>query len=270
MEDAAQGFGGNINEKVACSFGEISATSFFPSKPLGCYGDGGAVFTDDDAIAERLRSIRAGGKSPLDKYDNREVGTNSRLDALQAAILLPKFKAFAEYELKDVNKVARWYTERLKDKVITPYIPEGYYSSWAQYTIRLKNKEERDATQAKLKEVGIPSMIYYPRGMHQLQVFRYMNLSEVLYTNAVEATKTVLSLPMHQYLDEETVDEICSVILKLKQCGLKRAAVGNNDGIQQYLFWIDLWKRKTCSGRSWLCWYAYCSRICKAYQGNWL
>ena len=214
LEDAAQGFGGNINGKVACSFGDISATSFFPAKPLGCYGDGGAVFTDDDAIAERLRSIRAGGKSPLDKYDNREVGTNSRLDTLQAAILLPKFRAFAEYELKDVNKVAGWYTERLKDKVATPFIPEGYYSSWAQYTIRLRNKEERDTLQAKLKEAGIPSMIYYPRGMHQQQVFKYMNLSEELYPNAVEATKTVLSLPMHPYLDEETVDEICSVILK--------------------------------------------------------
>lgn len=214
LEDAAQGFGGNINGKVACSFGDISTTSFFPAKPLGCYGDGGAIFTDNDAIAERLRSIRAGGKSPLDKYDNREVGTNSRLDTLQAAILLPKFRAFAEYELEDVNKVAGWYTERLKDRVVTPYIPEGYYSSWAQYTIRLKNKEDRDALQAKLKESGIPSMIYYPRGMHQQQVFKYMNLSEELYPNVVEATKTVLSLPMHPYLDEETVDEICKVILK--------------------------------------------------------
>lgn len=214
LEDAAQGFGGNINGKIACSFGDISATSFFPAKPLGCYGDGGAVFTDDDVIAERLRSIRAGGKSPQDKYDNREVGTNSRLDTIQAAILLPKFKAFVDYELEDVNKVAGWYTERLKDEVVTPYVPEGYYSSWAQYTIRLKDMAERDAMQLKLKEAGIPSMIYYPRGMHQQQVFSYMNLSEALYPNATEATKTVLSLPMHPYLDEETVDEICKVILK--------------------------------------------------------
>lgn len=213
LEDAAQGFGGNINGKTACSFGNISTTSFFPAKPLGCYGDGGAIFTDDDVVAERLRSIRAGGKSPLDKYDNREIGTNSRLDTLQAAILLPKLKAFTGYELKDVNTVAGWYTERLKDKVVTPYIPDGYYSSWAQYTIRLNNKEERDTLQAKLKNVGIPSMIYYPRGMHQQQVFKYMNLSEELYPNTVEATKTVLSLPMHPYLDEATVDEICKVIL---------------------------------------------------------
>lgn len=212
VEDAAQGFGGMINGKRACSFGDISATSFFPAKPLGCYGDGGAIFTDDDEIDQRLRSLRAGGKSPTDKYDNREVGYNSRLDSIQAAILLPKFKALADYELTDVNQVAAWYTERLKNVAVTPYIPEGFYSSWAQYTIRLKNKEERDALQSELKAAGIPSMIYYPRGMHQQQVFKDMNLSEELYPNTVEATKTVLSLPMHPYLDEETVDKICAVI----------------------------------------------------------
>ena len=212
VEDAAQGFGGMINGKRACSFGDISATSFFPAKPLGCYGDGGAIFTDDDEIDQRLRSLRAGGKSPTDKYDNREVGYNSRLDSIQAAILLPKFKALADYELTDVNQVAAWYTERLNSVAVTPFIPEGFYSSWAQYTIRLKDKEERDALQAELKAAGIPSMVYYPRGMHQQQVFKDMNLSEELYPNAVEATKTVLSLPMHPYLDEETVDKICAVI----------------------------------------------------------
>lgn len=212
VEDAAQGFGGMINGKRACSFGDISATSFFPAKPLGCYGDGGAIFTDDDEIDQRLRSLRAGGKSPTDKYDNREVGYNSRLDSIQAAILLPKFKALADYELDNVNQVAGWYTERLNSVAVTPYIPDGFYSSWAQYTIRLKDKEERDALQAELKAAGIPSMVYYPRGMHQQQVFKDMNLSEELYPNAVEATKTVLSLPMHPYLDEETVDKICAVI----------------------------------------------------------
>lgn len=214
LEDAAQGFGGNICGKISCSFGDISTTSFFPAKPLGCYGDGGAVFTDDDMIDERLRSIRAGGKSPDDKYDNREIGTNSRLDTLQAAVLLPKLRAFAEYELEAVNNVAKWYSERLKKFVVTPYVPEGYFSSWAQYTVRLKNKEERDAILAKLKVADIPSMIYYPRGMHEQQVFKYMKLSAELYPNAVEATKTVLSLPMHPYLDEETVDMICKIMLK--------------------------------------------------------
>lgn len=214
LEDAAQGFGGNINGKRTCSFGDISATSFFPAKPLGCYGDGGAIFTDDDAIDERLRSIRAGGKSPVDKYDNREIGYNSRLDTIQAAILLPKFKAFEEHEVDDVNCVANWYTDRLKESVITPCIPKGYVSSWAQYTIRLENREQRNEMQVKLKEAGIPSMIYYPRGMHQQQAFRNMELQNDLYINAIRATDTVLSLPMHPYLDEETVDIICNEVKK--------------------------------------------------------
>ena len=214
VEDAAQGFGGMIGNKRACSFGDISCTSFFPAKPLGCYGDGGAIFTDDDKIAERLRSLRAGGKSPVDKYDNIEIGTNSRLDTIQAAILLPKFHAFKDYELKAVNDAANWYTKRLKDYVVTPTVLDGYLSSWAQYTILLKNKEERDMLQAKLKEKDIPSMIYYPRGMHQQQAFRNLNLKDEDYPNAVEATKRVLSLPMHPYMTEEEVDYICSVILK--------------------------------------------------------
>ena len=214
VEDAAQGFGGMIDNKRACSFGDISCTSFFPAKPLGCYGDGGAIFTDDDKIAERLRSLRAGGKSPVDKYDNIEIGTNSRLDTIQAAILLPKFHAFKDYELKAVNDVAKMYTKYLKDYVITPTILDGYLSSWAQYTILLKNKEERDLLQAKLKEKGIPSMIYYPRGMHQQQAFRNLGLTDEDYPNTVEATKRVLSLPMHPYMSEEDINNICSVILK--------------------------------------------------------
>lgn len=214
IEDAAQGFGGSINGKLACSFGDISATSFFPAKPLGCYGDGGAIFTDDDEIDRRLRSLRAGGKSPEDKYDNREIGYNSRLDTLQAAILLPKFKAFKEYELAAVNKAAEMYTERLRGKVDTPYIPEGYISSWAQYTVRFDSKEERDAAQAKLKDNGIPSMIYYPRGMHQQQVFKDMKLDADLFPNTTKATQTVLSLPMHPYLTEEDIDNITSKIQK--------------------------------------------------------
>ena len=121
LEDAAQGFGGNIRGKRSGSFGDISTTSFFPAKPLGCYGDGGAIFTDDDEVDARLRSMRAQGKSPVDKYDNREIGMNSRLDTLQAAILLTKFRAFVDYELEAVNKVAGWYTERLKDQFITKF-----------------------------------------------------------------------------------------------------------------------------------------------------
>lgn len=212
LEDAAQGFGGTIRGKRACSFGDMSATSFFPAKPLGCYGDGGAIFTDDDKTDARLRSLRAQGKSPTDKYDNREIGMNSRLDTLQAAILLPKLKAFADYELEAVNKAAEWYTERLKDCFVTPTVPAGFYSSWAQYTILLEKENARNAMQASLKAKGIPSMVYYPRGLHQQEAYRRMALPDELYPNTIEATKRVLSLPMHPYLKEEDVDMICTAI----------------------------------------------------------
>ena len=212
LEDAAQGFGGRVNGKIACSFGEMSATSFFPAKPLGCYGDGGAMFTDDEAVDARLRSLRASGKSPKDKYDNREVGMNSRLDTLQAAILIPKLKAFKEYELEAVNQVANWYTERLDGKVLTPFIPEGFYSSWAQYTILLEDEKQRQEAQTRLKVNGIPSMIYYPRGLHQQEAYRWMNLPGEWYPNTQAATKRVLSLPMHPYLKEETVDFIVKTL----------------------------------------------------------
>ena len=214
LEDAAQGFGGQIDGKLACSFGDISATSFFPAKPLGCYGDGGAIFTDDDAIDARLRSLRASGKSPEDKYDNREVGMNSRLDTLQAAILLPKFKAFADYEVDAVNRVAERYTAALKDKVVTPTVPAGYLSSWAQYTVLLPDRKTRDRVQAALKEQGIPSMVYYPRGLHQQKAYAWMRLSDTDYPNTLEATDRVLSLPMHPYLKPEDQDTVIRALLE--------------------------------------------------------
>ena len=201
LEDGAQGFGGNINGKRVCSFGEISATSFFPAKPLGCYGDGGAVFTDDDEIASYLESIRVHGKGSH-KYENVRIGWNSRLDTLQAAVLLPKLKAFQEYERDRVNEIAKGYTEQLERIVKTPIIPEGYYSSWAQYTIQLKNKEERDGLQNYLKEKGIPTMVYYPIPMHQQKAFEGLRLyQEYLVTERL--CQTVLSLPMHPYMEEE-------------------------------------------------------------------
>ena len=208
LEDGAQGFGGSIEGKKACSFGNMSITSFFPAKPLGCYGDGGAVFTDSIEEDARLRSLRAQGKSPIDKYDNREIGINSRLDTIQAAILLPKLKAFEDYELENVNKVADWYTERLKDKFVTPTVPDRFYSSWAQYTILVPDKESRESIQRKLKDKDIPSMIYYPRGLHQQEAYKNMKLEDDTYPNTIEATQRVLSLPMHPYLEEETVDII--------------------------------------------------------------
>ena len=213
LEDAAQGFGGSVSGKMAGSFGDLSTTSFFPAKPLGCYGDGGAIFTDDDEIDARLRSLRAQGKSPVDKYDNREIGMNSRLDTIQAAILLPKFKAFVDYELDAVNKAACWYNDRLKEKFVTPTILDDYYSSWAQYTILLKDREERDAMQEYLRKKGIPSMVYYPRGLHQQEAYKWMALNDDMYPFTIEASNRVLSLPMHPYLTEGQVDEICSAIL---------------------------------------------------------
>lgn len=214
LEDGAQGFGGSMHGKMACSFGDISTTSFFPAKPLGCYGDGGAIFTDDDEVDARLRSMRAQGKSPVDKYDNREIGMNSRLDTIQAAILLPKFKAFVEHEVDDANRVADRYTERLKNKYVTPTVLPGFVSSWAQYTILMENREKRDAMQAKLKEQGIPSMVYYPRGLHQQEAYKWMGLEDSMYPNTIEATNRVLSLPMHPYLKDEDIDLICNILLE--------------------------------------------------------
>ena len=213
LEDAAQGFGGSIRGKMTGSFGDLSVTSFFPAKPLGCYGDGGAVFTDDDEIDARLRSLRAQGKSPVDKYDNREIGMNSRLDTLQAAILLPKFRAFVEYELDAVNRVAGWYTERLKDKYVTPKVLDGFYSSWAQYTILLEDRESREMLQKNLRNKGIPSMVYYPRGLHQQEAYRWMGLPDEWYPNTMEATRRVLSLPIHPYMTEEMVKQVVSTMI---------------------------------------------------------
>lgn len=211
LEDGAQGFGGKIGEKVACSFGDLSTTSFFPAKPLGCYGDGGAVFTDDDAMAELLQSLRVHGKGTM-KYDNVRIGLNSRLDTLQAAVLSVKLKAFREYEVEDINKVAKRYTELLDGIVKTPVVPEGFYSSWAQYTIQLDSRQERDGLQVKLKEEGIPSMIYYPKPMHRQQAFADLSFRDEDYKNTNQLCETVLSLPMHPYLSEEEIERVVYVI----------------------------------------------------------
>lgn len=216
LEDGAQGFGGTIDGKTACSFGDISTTSFFPAKPLGCYGDGGAVFTDDDEVAKLLESIRVHGKGEM-KYDNVRIGLNSRLDTIQAAILSIKLKAFAKYELTDINSVAKKYTAKLAplaDKIKTPVIPDGYYSSWAQYTIQLENRETRDALQEALKEAGIPSMVYYPKPMHKQEAFAGQAYDDAKFKNTIKLCDTVLSLPMHPYLTDEDIEEVVSVISK--------------------------------------------------------
>ena len=251
LEDGAQGFGGTIQmanqvghddtvisgtshvmagcdrpSKRACSFGDIATTSFFPAKPLGCYGDGGAVFTDNDEWAALINSYRVHGKGTF-KYDNVRIGLNSRLDTVQAAVLQVKLKAFAEYELDDINAAAEKYTERLKDIVATPVIPTGFRSSWAQYTIKLKDAAQRDALQAALKAEGIPSMVYYPKPLHLQTAFAQTpdqvgsdgrdvipgstgNLCPV----ATSLCSRVLSLPLHPYITEEQIDTVCNAIRK--------------------------------------------------------
>ena len=203
LEDGAQGFGGMIGDKRACSFGDAATTSFFPAKPLGCYGDGGAVFTNDDEVADYLRSIRVHGKGAF-KYDNVRIGWNSRLDTIQAAILQVKFKAFAEYELKNINSVAEQYTKELEGIVKIPRIKEGFYSSWAQYTIQLESKKQRDDLQAYLKEVGIPTMVYYPKPMHMQTAFSG-NKEYVDCSVTEKLCETVLSLPIHPYMQENDI-----------------------------------------------------------------
>ncbi len=212
LEDGAQGFGGNINGQMVCSFGDAATTSFFPAKPLGCYGDGGAIFTDDSELAVKLRSLKAQGRSPEDKYDNRAIGMNSRLDTIQAAILLVKLEEFIEYELGASNRIAEEYTSRLRDLVTTPLIPDGYYSSWAQYTIILPDAATRDGLKEHLHAQGIPSMIYYPRGIHQQTAYEDMNILDSSLPVTSQLTKCVLSLPMHPYLTGDDVEKICLTI----------------------------------------------------------
>lgn len=214
LEDGAQGFGGDIRGKKACSFGDIAATSFFPAKPLGCYGDGGAVFTDNDEWAALADSFRVHGKGSF-KYDNVRIGMNSRLDTLQAAILLVKLRAFRDYELADVNKAAALYSERLAGEVVTPKVPEGFLSSWAQYTVQFSSREERDRVQAGLKEQGIPSMVYYPTGMHAQTAFAAMRSIQNSCPAAELLCSRVLSLPIHPYITEDEIDTVCRAILSL-------------------------------------------------------
>lgn len=214
LEDGAQGFGGTIQGQRACSFGDISTTSFFPAKPLGCYGDGGAVFTDNDQWAALIASYRMHGKG-TDKYDNVRVGMNSRLDTLQAAVLQVKLRAFQEVEWTQVNAVAASYTAQLQAYVRTPFVPEGYSSSWAQYTIQLPDRAVRDALQRRLKEAGIPSMVYYPKPMHAQSVFsRPQGAVAMDCPCASVLPDRVLSLPMHPYLTEEEVMRVCEIIIQ--------------------------------------------------------
>lgn len=212
LEDGAQGFGGKIGDRTACSFGDAAATSFFPAKPLGCYGDGGAVFTNDDEMADYMRSIRVHGKSPADKYDNLRIGLNSRLDTIQAAVLKVKLQAFKDHELESVNRAAKLYDEYLGNVVKTPVVSEGFYSSWAQYTLILDSKEQRTHLQKELKEQGIPTMVYYPKPMHLQGAFADLGYKKGDFPVAESLCERVLSLPMHPYLNEEDIRFVANAV----------------------------------------------------------
>ena len=203
LEDGAQGFGGTINGRRVGSFGDAAATSFFPAKPLGCYGDGGAIFTNNDEWAALIRSYAVHGKGSM-KYDNVRLGVNSRLDTIQAAILQVKLKAFQDYELEAVEQVSRWYDEVLQGSgLVLPYRPEGFTSSWAQYTVQLPQGTDREALQAKLREQGIPTMVYYPKPMHQQKAFSGTDSAAADCPVTERLCRTVLSLPMHPYMTQE-------------------------------------------------------------------
>lgn len=209
LEDGAQGFGGSIGGGKACSFGDIATTSFFPAKPLGCYGDGGAIFTDNDEWAEIIGSLRVHGKG-CNKYDNVRIGLNSRLDTVQAAVLMVKLDVF-DHEVELVNAAAEYYNSRLSQYVHTPVVAEGFRSSWAQYTIQLPDMECRNRVQNGLKEAGIPSMVYYPKPMHLQSAFKEMGQPMPCHSFCSNRLcDTVLSLPMHPYIDENELLTICS------------------------------------------------------------
>lgn len=212
LEDGAQGFGGMANGRKACSFGDISTTSFFPSKPLGCYGDGGAVFTDNEDWAKRLMSLRVHGKGS-DKYDNVRIGMNSRLDTIQAAVLLQKLQ-FLEEELEACGRLAAQYSDRLRGRVKIPVELGSMRSAWAQYTICLKSKEEREQVIAQMKADGIPSAVYYKKPMHRQEAFAANLIGAVSCENTEYICDRCLSLPFHPYLQEAEIEAVCESLKK--------------------------------------------------------
>jgi dTDP-4-amino-4,6-dideoxygalactose transaminase len=210
LDDAAQAFGASYKGRRLGTFGLVTATSFFPAKPLGCFGDGGAILTDDAELAETLRSIRVHGQGS-DKYDNVRLGLTGRLDTLQAAILLEKLKIF-EDEIAARNRVAARYAQGLGNVVTVPYVASGATSVWAQYTIRLPAGTDRNAFAAVLKAQGIPTAIYYPKSMHQQTAYRDYPVADGGLPVCEKLSDDVISLPMHAYLDEPTQERIIKAV----------------------------------------------------------
>lgn len=198
--DSAQGFGATIHGQCAATMCDVSTTSFFPAKPLGCYGDGGAVFTNDEMLADVLTSLRVHGKGD-DKYENVRIGLNSRLDTLQAGILIAKLGVYDD-ELTARRRVAMRYSEALGGKVVTPYLPDEFESVWAQYTIVLDSSAERSCLMDVLRAKGVPSAVYYPKPLHQQQAYRAYPVDPHGLPESESLAGRVLSLPMHPYLTE--------------------------------------------------------------------
>ncbi len=210
LDDAAQAFGASYKGRRLGTFGHVTATSFFPAKPLGCFGDGGAILTDDAELAETLRSIRVHGQGS-DKYDNVRLGLTGRLDTIQAAILIEKLKIF-EDEIAARNKVAQRYAQGLGNVVTVPHVASGMISVWAQYTIRLPGGVDRNEFAAALKAQGIPTAIYYPKSMHQQTAYRDYPVADGGVPVCEKLSDDVISLPMHAYLDEPTQERIIKAV----------------------------------------------------------
>jgi dTDP-4-amino-4,6-dideoxygalactose transaminase len=210
LDDAAQAFGASYKGRRLGGMGIITATSFFPAKPLGCYGDGGAIFTDDAAFADVLRSVRVHGQGS-DKYDNVRLGLTGRLDTIQAAVLIEKLKIFDD-EIAARNKVAERYAQGLGNVVTVPHLASGHSSVWAQYTIRLPAGTDRDAFAAALKAQGVPTAIYYPKSMHQQTAYKDYPVADGGLPVSERLSSDVISLPMHAYLDEASQDRVIAAV----------------------------------------------------------
>jgi len=209
LDDTAQALGATYKGRKLGTLAPATATSFFPAKPLGCYGDGGAVITDDPGLVEILKSLRVHGQG-ADKYDNVRIGLTSRLDTIQAAVLIEKLKIFPD-EIAAREQSAQRYAEGLKDVAIVPIVPEGLTSVWAQYTIRLA-PGVRDGVAAKLKAQGIPTGIYYPKPLHRLEAYRRFPVVDNGIPVTDQLAEEVLSLPMHAYLDTATQDRVIKAV----------------------------------------------------------
>lgn len=213
LEDAAQGFGGRLHGRRNGSFGDVSATSFFPAKPLGCYGDGGAIFTDDDGLYNLMHSIRVHGHG-ADKYDNVRIGINGRMDSIQAAVVLAKLNVF-DRELERRQDVAREYGKRLSSLVVTPSIDSDHYSAWAQYTVRAKDSHARKILMEGLALRGIPTMIYYPIPLHLQTAYKNLGYEGISLPVSERIAGQVFSIPMHPYLHDDEIKMICDSIAEL-------------------------------------------------------